>query len=324
MRDQFGRDIDYLRISVTDRCNLRCIYCMPEGQVSFLEEKERLSCQEMVEIVRILAGLGVKHVRVTGGEPLLFPDCIPLIRQINKIPEIETVSITTNGTYLKELAGDLVSAGIAGVNVSLDTLDPIKYQRITRGGNVKDVLEGLETIMSYPRITVKTNTVLLGQGCERDVRDLARLARDHRIAVRYIEQMPIGQLRSERGLSQAQAIEILESAYGPLRKMEDRSVQGFGPSIYYRADHFLGSIGFISAISHKFCQSCNRIRLTADGRLRNCLQSSQMIDLKRLLRQGDSLEELREVIREAVWQKPRGHHFETMSIGADGMSQIGG
>ena len=319
MKDSYGRTIDYLRISITDRCNLRCVYCMPAEGIPCISHEEILTYEEIQTICEKMATLGLKHIKITGGEPLVRKECWSLIRKLKNIPSIETVTLTTNGILLAELAEKLVQAGVDGVNISLDTLDAAEYSRITRGGDVKKVLEGLKTILSYPQVTVKVNCVLGGDGWEQNAITIAELAKKYCVHVRFIECMPTDWKQQTK--LQDRVREVLESVYGPASDCE--KPLGFGPSRYYQFEGFQGKIGFISAISHKFCENCNRLRLTADGKLRLCLQSKESMELKSLLRQGrDS--ELMDAIRTAIYRKPKEHHFEHSNIETVGMSQIGG
>lgn len=320
MLDQYGRMIDYLRISITDRCNLRCVYCMPPEGICYMSHEEILRYEEIEVICQAMASQGLKHIKITGGEPLVRQGCPHLIQSLKNISGIETVTLTTNGILLEEMAEQLVHAGVDGINISLDTLDAHEYARITRGGDLNKVLRGLETILNYQNITVKINCVL-GANWKETACSLAQLAIKNPVHVRFIEHMPIGLGDGKETRLQDQVKKVLENVYGPANVTE--KPMGFGPSVYYKFENFQGKIGFISAISHKFCEHCNRVRLTADGKLRLCLQSENAIDLKTVLR-SDRREELVSVIKEAIWQKPREHDFDKKQIEAKSMSQIGG
>jgi cyclic pyranopterin phosphate synthase len=285
-----------------------------------LKHNEILRYEEIEEICRVMAGQGLKHIRVTGGEPLVRRDCPRLIVLLKNIPGIETVTITTNGILLEQQAEALVEAGIDGVNISLDTLDADAYRAITRGGNLDQVKKGMDVILQYPQVTTKINCVLRNHWKETAV-SIAALAKSNPLHVRFIEHMPLGQDKISRARFQDQVLQLLEQAYGSAVRTE--APGGQGPSIYYQFPEFIGTIGFISAISHKFCQSCNRVRLTADGKLRPCLQSAETFDLKTILRSGDKTD-LPEKIQQAIYQKPKEHHFETAQIETQSMSQIGG
>lgn len=322
MEDKYRRNIDYLRVSITDRCNLRCTYCMPAEGIEAIPHAEILTFEEIVAVCKAFASLGVKHIKVTGGEPLVRKDADVLVRKLKRIPDIETVTLTTNGTLLTCYMEKLVAAGIDGINISLDTLDPQEFCEITRGGSLEDVLAGIRTAVSYKNVTVKINCVLEGETWKQRAVSVASLAKDYPVHVRFIERMPL----TEEGISEEMAEErvktVLENAYGKMVLYE--KTLGPGPSIYYSLDGFQGKIGFISAISHKFCSTCNRVRLTCDGTLRMCLQSKEGIDLKAILRKGMSEQKLEACIREALEKKPKEHQFLTTQIQADGMSQIGG
>lgn len=321
MKDSYGRIIDYLRISITDRCNLRCTYCMPEEGISCISHSDILTYEEIQTICQVMAKMGLRHIKITGGEPLVRKECWKLIQQLKAIPSIETVTLTTNGILLEEMAKPLVDAGVDGVNISLDTLDKEAYARITRGGDLQAVRKGLETILNYPSVTVKVNCVLGGSEWEQTAITVAELAKRDPVHVRFIEYMPtnIGQLEQTR--LQERVRTVLESVYG--LAVDCEKPLGFGPSSYYQFEHFQGKIGFISAISHKFCENCNRLRLTADGMLRLCLQSREAIDLKYLVRHGKRTE-LTMAIQDALLRKPKEHHFEERKIETASMSQIGG
>lgn len=321
VKDQYGRKIDYLRISITDRCNLRCTYCMPAEGVRGISHDEILRFEEIEHICLHMAKLGIKHLKITGGEPLVRRGCTSFIRQLKKIAGIETVTLTTNGILLKDMAKDLAQAGIDGINISLDTLDPEQYARITRGGDLQKVLQGIQEMKKYPQITTKINCVLAGEDWQNTAICLAGLAKEEKIHVRFIEHMPIGLEREKEAKLQDQVKELLGKVYGPVEHCE--KPMGFGPSVYFRPDGFQGSLGFISAISHKFCDQCNRIRLTADGKLRLCLQWGDTVDLKEVIR-GKNAEQLGEVIAHAIWKKPREHQFDRRNVETKGMSQIGG
>lgn len=321
MKDSYGRNIDYLRISITDRCNLRCTYCMPEEGISCIKHEDILTYEEIEIICKHMSRIGLKHVKITGGEPLARKESWRLIEKLKAIPLIETVTLTTNGMLLKETAQNLVKAGMDGINISLDTLDEKEYEKITRGGSVKKVLNGLETMLSYPQVTIKINCVLSGNGWKKNAISMAELAKKYAVHVRFIEYMPTGLNDDNQVKFQDQVRKTLEKAYGLSNECE--RPLGFGPSSYYAFPDFRGKIGFISAISHKFCETCNRIRLTADGKLRLCLQSADAVDLKALVRQGKE-SELNAVIQNAVLYKPKEHHFDNQNIETESMSQIGG
>lgn len=323
MVDSYGRLIDYMRISITDRCNLRCVYCMPEEGIEMTTHKEILTFDEILELCNVFSALGIKKIKITGGEPLVRKNAAILIREIKKIQGIEAVTLTTNGILLPSMIAELVQSGVDGINISLDTLDKVVYNQITRKDALDEVLHGIVGAVDAG-IPVKINCVpmgLPGQAPET----VASLAKDYDIHVRYIEMMPIG-FGKQFGTSEEQNLKIdLETRYGKL--IPYRGSLGYGPAIYYSLEGFQGKIGFISAISHNFCGGCNRVRLTAQGYLKTCLQYDIGCDLKQFLRARVSVEELKNVIISTVYKKPLGHHFLDPEIDQEeskGMSEIGG
>lgn len=322
MKDQYRRTIDYLRISITDRCNLRCTYCMPAEGVETICHDEILTFEEICRICKAFAELGVKHIKVTGGEPLVRRDVDVLIREIKQISGVETVTLTTNGTLLPRYIEKLASAGVDGINISLDTLNAEEFRAITRVGNVEDVLSGIQSTIAYDNVVVKINCVLEGENWRERAVSIALLAKEYPVHVRFIERMPLVEEGILEDTVENQVKAVLESEYGAMEKYEKKL--GPGPSVYYSLGGFQGKIGFISAMSHKFCDKCNRVRLTCDGTLRMCLQSKEGVDLKAKLRSGVSEECLKACIEEALSKKPKEHQFHLSQIQADGMSQIGG
>ena len=305
MKDSFGREIDYMRISITDRCNLRCRYCMPKG-IETIPAKEILSYEEIEEICTQAAFLGIRKIKITGGEPLVRLDAPKLIGRIKRVPGIEAVTMTTNGVLLSRYLWELLEQGLDGVNVSLDTLDRRRYEEITGFDCLEQVLEGIDQAVER-KLPVKVNAVLQQETGREEWKELVLLARDREIDVRFIELMPIGMGRRSRGVSNQELLEQIKEAYPGLR--EDKRVHGNGPAVYCRIPGFLGSVGFISPLHGKFCQDCNRIRLSADGKLKPCLCYGKTIDLKRPLQRGEP-EGVREALREAIRQKPQAHCFE--------------
>lgn len=323
MIDKNGRSIDYLRISVTDRCNLRCIYCMPEGGVHELSHGEILRYEEITHLVRLLAKLGVKHLRVTGGEPMSRRNCPELIAQLHALEGIESISMTSNGILLNDKISQLKQAGLSALNLSLDTLDPDTFARITRGGDISKVLKTLQQALAEG-LNVKINAIPVRGVNDGELADLARLAKMHPLYVRFIELMPIGCARDMKGIPPALVLQQLKNTFG--EPLPDDTAHGYGPARYYKFPDFAGSVGFISAVSHEFCDSCNRVRLTADGRLKLCLNHSQGLDLRTLLRSGASDNEILEAMQKAIADKPRRHAFyETISDREEArMNSIGG
>lgn len=326
MIDRCGRTIDYLRISVTDRCNLRCIYCMPENGVKLVDRSFLLREEEILRICRIMAELGITKIKLTGGEPLLHVRMPELVEQIKAIPGIKKVTLTTNGILLKDQIAKLAEAGLDAVNVSLDTRNRECFQKITRRDFLDQSLEGIKETLCYPEVLVKINCVPLGiQG--QDICQVAELAKENPVHVRFIEMMPIGCGTEFHGMSEKELTDILEAEFGPLKVYQGEPL-GNGPSRYYEVQGFQGKLGFISAVSHKFCSECNRIRLTSQGFLKTCLQYSAGRDLREIMRNGGTDDELKDVIREALNEKPNGHHFLEKAKEDDTeklcMSQIGG
>lgn len=326
MIDRCGRNIDYLRISVTDRCNLRCIYCMPEEGIRLTGRENILQEPEIILVCRVMAELGIKKIKITGGEPLVRPRMPGLIHQIKAIPGIEKVTLTTNGILLKKQMKELAEAGLDSLNISLDTLDRDGFQKITRRDFLDDTLAGIKEAMKYPNVQLKINCVPLGIE-EQNLCEIAEFACKYPVHVRFIEMMPIGYGSSFTGMSQEKIVSLLEERFGRLVPYEGEPL-GNGPCKYYIVKGFQGKIGFISAISHKFCSECNRIRLTSQGYLKTCLQYTAGRDLREVLRNGGTDEELKEIIKEALSEKPDGHHFREKAKEDDTeslcMAQIGG
>lgn len=308
MRDQYGRNIEYLRISVTDRCNLRCIYCMPEEGVEQISHADILRYDEIALLCRLFAAKGITRVKLTGGEPLVRRGIWELVQKIKEIDGIDQVTMTTNGVLLAEQLERLTAAGLDAVNISLDTMDAASFERVTRRKMLSPALEGLTAALSYPGLKVKLNCVPLKGVNEDQWIGLAKTAKENPVDVRFIEMMPIGLGKKYRGCSQEEVLRILTENFGEPHSIEGRF--GNGPAVYVEFPDFRGKIGFISAMSHKFCESCNRIRLTADGFLKPCLQYAGGIDLKTPLRAGMSAGELEHLIEAGLYHKPSGHHFE--------------
>ncbi|HXZ29543.1 MAG TPA: GTP 3',8-cyclase MoaA, partial [Dehalococcoidia bacterium] len=301
--DSFGRSINYLRISVTDRCNLRCLYCMPPEGVPRISHNEILSYEEIRTVARAAAELGVNKIRLTGGEPLVRADLPELIKMLSQIEGIRELSLTTNGTLLKNCALNLKKAGLSRVNVSLDTLKPDRFQYITRLGELKTVLEGIEAAKEASFEPVKINTVVMRNINDDEILDLARMTYEDRWHVRFIELMPF------KGATEFVPSSELRRHIGLLGKLEPcPSITGNGPARYYRLSGARGTIGFISPLTEtSFCSRCNRMRLTPDGKLRPCLLGEDEIDLRTPLRSGASTEELKRFILKAVASKPERH-----------------
>ena len=326
MIDNEGRDIDYLRISITDRCNLRCIYCMPEEGVKNICHEKILSYDEIFRICAVLAGHGLKKIKITGGEPLVRKNMPVLIRELKAIPGIQSVTLTTNGVLLESYYDALIDAGIDAVTVSLDTTERDVYQRITRRDELNSVLRGIEKAIAENRVRLKINCVSAIGIEPQNLLALLHYAERADVDVRFIEMMPIGLGSRFPMVSEAQIRQRIEEKYGRLAPYYQP--RGNGPCRYYEAPGLIGKIGFISAVSHKFCDTCNRVRLTSDGFLKTCLQYDFGVSLKPLLEQRISDEALWEVMREAIENKPKAHHFnedrKKREDEVKGMSQIGG
>ena len=326
MKDGFNREIDYLRISVTDRCNLRCIYCMPQEGISWIDHQEILTYEEIERLCRIFASLGVKNFKITGGEPLVRKDLPVLIKKLKKINGTKSVTLTTNGVLLEENLEALMEAGLDGVNISLDSLNKESYESLTSREGFHKTMRGIEVALKHPSLKVKLNCVPLKGKNDKELVALARMAEDKPLSVRFIEMMPIGFGKNFDFMGEEEIIELLEKELGPLKATEE--ALGNGPAHYYRAEGFMGRIGFISARTHKFCESCNRVRLTAEGYFKTCLQYSKGASLKEGLRRGDSDSEIEAVIIKALLEKPQGHEFDKDSDLQDGedrrMFSIGG
>lgn len=321
MIDAAGRTIDYMRISITDRCNLRCRYCMPDG-ITQVAMSEILTYEEIRKVCMLAAELGIRKIKITGGEPLVRKGCVDLIRMIKEIPGITQVTMTTNGVLLKENLEALKRAGLDGINISLDTLDYEKYYKITGTDACGTVLEAVKAAAESGMRT-KVNSVLQDAGDRQEWRPLIRLAEKNPVDVRFIELMPIGCGKKNTGVSNLELLEDMKKAYPDIRK--DTRIHGNGPAVYYQIPGFEGSIGFISAMHGKFCSTCNRIRLTSTGDLKPCLCYGDTYPLRELLR-GGADDEIREQIKKAIENKPAAHCFEEPGAitEAHQMAQIGG
>lgn len=327
MQDRFQRNIEYVRISVTDLCNLRCRYCMPGQGIRKMRHEDILSFDEILRIVRALAELGVRKVRLTGGEPLVRKGILELIKEIRHIEGIEVLSLTTNGVLLPEMAADLRSAGVDYVNVSLDTLDEDTFSFLTRRPLLAKVKEGLQALEEAGFTDTKINCVPLAGVNEADVLKLAELARSKPLKVRYIELMPVGcAYRSGlRGIPMDEVRRMLKEAYGAFVQVgQGKSLRG--PAEYVRPAGFAGQLGFIDAMGHKFCNSCNRVRLTAEGFLKLCLHAGAGLDVRDLLRSGADDRKLLEALSQAIYHKPAEHYFLDADKEQDSryMYQVGG
>lgn len=318
MKDSFGRKINYLRISLTDRCNLRCKYCMPEKGINKFCHNDMLTLEEIYEIAKSFVELGIDKIRFTGGEPLVRSGIVDLISKISKLEGIKDLAMTTNGILLKDMAKDLKKAGLNRVNISLDTLDEGKYKEITRGGDLKKVLDSIEEAKTVGLTPIKINTVLIGGFNDDEIESLVRLTEREEIDLRFIELMPIGQASNwaeEKFISNNLILEKVKELEPVPR--EDIS----SPAVYYKLPNGKGKVGIINPISCKFCENCNRVRLTSKGELKLCLHSNREIDLKKALRNGDNIKEL---ILKSIGEKEESHHLEEGKYIKKNMNQIGG
>lgn len=325
MIDQYGRTIDYLRISVTDRCNLRCKYCMPEG-IESVPMQQILTFEEIRTIAQAAAANGIRHIKLTGGEPLVRKGLPHLVKLLKRVNGIEKVTLTTNGVLLGLYLPELIEAGLDAVNISLDTTDRQKYKEITGSDELGSVMSAIH-IANELGMRVKINAVSLNLGDE-NIHSLIRIARDHPIDVRFIEMMPIGFGRNYETVNHRDLFKKLEASYTGI--MIDEKEHGFGPAVYYKIPGYRGSIGMISAIHGKFCSTCNRIRLTSQGYLKTCLCFSDGVDLRTILRESEDGTDidraLQEAIREAILHKPFEHCFDKPKDITEqaGMNAIGG
>jgi len=323
LKDQFGRSIEYLRISVTDRCNFRCLYCMPVEGLPWLPKAEILSYEEIAEVVRQLAPLGLRRLRITGGEPTIRPDLHKLIRMLRDVPEIEDIALSTNGAKLPELAPILRDAGLDRLNMSADSLRPDRIAKIARRNVAFDPTAAAEAAERAGIGPIKINVVVMRGINDDEIEDFARLTIDHPWHVRYIELMPVGEMSgltwehvvpSDEILARVGSLGVLADDAGPAK--------GNGPARYYRFAGAAGSVGVITPMTHTYCATCNRVRLTADGRLRTCLFGDHEVLLRDAIRAKLPLEPL---FRDALANKPKEHALLQMKVGGlRALSQVGG
>jgi len=315
MKDKFGRDIHYLRLSVTDKCNLRCIYCMPEAGVKKLRHEDVMSVEEIAGIVQATAACGITKVRITGGEPLVRRGIIDICKRVAGTEGISEVCLTTNGILLPQFAKELKSAGVNRLNISLDSLDRVTYNEITRCDSLNDALAGLNTALETGFDAIKVNAVLIGDVNSDEILNLLELTRKYKVNVRFIELMPIGECADWAGSRFISAQRILQLV------PELREIGTDGVSKLYVLPGGSGTVGLISPISSHFCPTCNRIRITAEGKLKPCLHSLEEIDLR-----GLHGAELESTIRDAIFEKPRKHQLDEgeFSAAARNMNEIGG
>jgi GTP 3',8-cyclase len=323
--DRFGRNISYLRVSLTDKCNLRCVYCMPEDMV-FRPNSELMQDDELFVLTRVFADLGFSKFRLTGGEPTIRQNIVGIVKHIAQLPGVQDVGMTTNGVLLKDLAQPLVDAGLKRINVSIDTLDAACFKKITRWGNLDDVWAGIEACERVGMNPIKLNAVVVRGFNENDVTEFAKLTMKYAWQVRFIEMMPFGDVAgfAQNGIvTEAEIHQQIEAEYAPLHLQNEGKLDG--EARIYKFDGALGTVGFISSVTQPFCASCNRARLTAEGVLRLCLLRDKELDLLTPLRQGATESDIKQIILDGIWHKPWGHGLSKEVIPLNRvMSQIGG
>lgn len=319
--DRFGRRITYLRVSVTDRCNLRCVYCLPACGVRWLPREDVLRFEEIREVVQTAASLGITHVRLTGGEPLVREDLGDLVAMLTAIPQLEDLSLTTNGVLLARHANTLARAGLRRVNISLDTLSPERFRAITRFGSVNDVQEGIEAALAAGLSPVKLNMVVMRGVNDDEIVELARLAVDRPLHVRFIELMPIGDYFTRERLVPGEEILARLGVFGELHPVN--AVRGCGPARMFTWPGAQGTVGVIGAVTQAFCAQCNRLRLTATGQLRPCLDDTAAVDLKPALRPAIDHARLVQLFEQAVETKPERHTMAQRNAGTPRLCMAG-
>lgn len=321
MKDKFGREINYLRISVTDRCNLRCTYCMPaEGFANLIPRQDILTFEEIIRLAKAAAAIGIYKIRLTGGEPLVRHSIVDLIRELHAIDGIREIAITTNAILLEDMAEDLKKAGVDRVNISLDTFDEEKFRTITRGGDLKKVMRGIEAAERVGLTPIKINCVALKGFNDDEFADFVEMTRDRDIQVRFIEYMPIGTADPGASYEYISDQDILSM----FPELEPDEPEEYSVAVNYSLPGAKGKVGFISAISHHFCATCNKMRLTSDGKIKPCLHSNEEIDMKTVLRTGTD-EEVKEALIETLGHKVE-HHLlnEGAAPIVRAMNKIGG
>lgn len=323
--DRFGRNIHYMRISLTDHCNLRCVYCMPED-MTFRPNDEMVQDDELLLFVRLFASLGFDKFRLTGGEPTVRPSIVNLVEGMTAIPGVKQLAMTTNGLLLSKLAQPLKAAGLQRVNISLDTLNPVRYRRLTRWGTFDKVWNGILAAEAAGLVPLKLNSVVVRGYNEDDVATMAGLTLEHPWQMRYIEMMPFAgatELQQSSVVSQAEMIRLIEQQHGKLEEVHPGQLDG--EARIFRIPGAKGELGFISSVSLPFCATCTRARLTSDGKLRLCLLREKEVDLLTPLRAGAGIDDLRKLILDGIWNKPWGHGLKEGEVALNRvMSEIGG
>lgn len=324
MYDLRNRKIDYLRVSVTDLCNLRCVYCMPKQGILSIPHNEVLTFEEILRICDCVSHLGINKIKLTGGEPLIRPGFVSLVHDVKRLPLIDQVTLTTNGILLYDMLEELVAAGLDAVNISLDTLDSETFYKITGDNELNQVLMAINKAIDM-NLKIKINVLPVKELNGDNFVEVATLAKEFPVDIRFIELMPLGCGRNLTPIYIDEIKQKLQQTYGPLIPFEGKL--GNGPAKYYSLQGFKGKIGFISAISHEFCAACNRVRLTSTGFLKLCLNYDTGIDLKGPMRSGINDEQLTKLIHDAILNKPEHHNFlgtTAENVEKKGMSQIGG
>lgn len=320
MIDKYGRNIDYLRISLTENCNLRCIYCMPtwNSKENSVKTHDNLTKKEVVDVVKLFSKLGINKIRLTGGEPLLRNDLEEIIEEISNINGIKEICITTNGLMLSEKLEELHKKGLNRINISLDTMDKVEYENITRGGDIEKVLFGIKKAMEL-NIPIKINSVITNLQSEESIIDLVKLTMENNIDVRFIELMPIGEGKKLKGVTEAEIIGVLENNYtlNNLYTFE-------GTSKYYKINGGIGRIGFINPISECFCQSCNRVRITSNFHMKTCLSSNEKINLREIINLDVDETEKLEIVKNIIYNRNKESIFNSMENEKKNMNTIGG
>jgi GTP 3',8-cyclase len=330
MLDKFNREINYLRVSITDRCNLHCSYCRPKEGISLQGHEDILRYEEIIRVVSIAVKMGLIKVRITGGEPLVRRGCVEFLAALKRIDGLKDISLTTNGILLEEFAPKIFDAGINRINISLDSLNKDKYSRITNGGKLDAVLRGIARAEEAGFSPIKINTVAIKGFNDDEVLDFVQLAVEKPFQVRFIELMPVGQANQDYSgdyISAAQLIEKVSERF-ELEQIKNKKNKSDGPAKIFKIKGGFGEIGFINPVSSHFCSTCNRLRLTSDGKLRVCLLSEAEVDLKKALRESCSDTELEKLIRDAVLLKPKQHDLicteNSLKKCYRNMSEIGG
>ena len=324
MLDKLGRTIDYARISLTDRCNLNCIYCMPKGEtIKFLPKSSLLTVDDIYLICSILSDIGISKIKLTGGEPLLREDIIEIVQKVYSIKNIKKITLTTNGVFLDKYFEKLYENNIKDINISMDSINPQKYQEITNH-KLDEILKSIEKIYSYKDMNIKINVVPINIE-KTDILSLVDIARTKNIKVRFIEIMPMGYGKNFKFLSNENILQMIQEEYGVSK--DSNKTYGNGPARYVSFENFKSDIGFISAISHNFCHDCNRIRITCDGKLKPCLNFDSTLDIKSLISLNTNYQDIKSQIEKAIFEKPKKHQFHKVTISKQDdrlMSQIGG